>query len=193
MSTASPDTCADVLGVATHRAASASEPYSETASRSSCSWYSGERQPLSTKSSTPSYAASVAARRRAPRRAGSRLATPAIPSAKTVVPSGTALSRSPGAPRCSRRRTSIGNAAVEDEDGSNCWPRATAIAAMTTSRPAARSLRIRIRRVVRRAGRREATPAFKAAWCCRPVWGFRYADDTRQHLASEDAGLDRRG
>ena len=32
MSTASPDTCADVSGVATHRAASSSEPYSETAS-----------------------------------------------------------------------------------------------------------------------------------------------------------------
>ena len=32
MSTASPDTCADVLGVATQRAASASEPYFATAS-----------------------------------------------------------------------------------------------------------------------------------------------------------------
>ena len=48
MSTASPDTCADVLGVATHRAASASDPYFVTASWRSCSWYSGERQPLST-------------------------------------------------------------------------------------------------------------------------------------------------
>ena len=32
----------------------ASEPYFETASRRSCSWYSGERQPLSTSNSTPS-------------------------------------------------------------------------------------------------------------------------------------------
>ena len=38
MSTASPDTWADVLGVATHRAASASEPYFETASSEECSW-----------------------------------------------------------------------------------------------------------------------------------------------------------
>ena len=48
MSTASPDTWADVSGVATQRAASSSEPYSATASRSSCSWYAGERQPLLT-------------------------------------------------------------------------------------------------------------------------------------------------
>ena len=70
----------------------------------SCSWYSGERQPLSTKNSTPSYAASVAAWRRAPSRSGSRLATPGISSSKTVVPSGTAPSASPSAPRCSLRR-----------------------------------------------------------------------------------------
>ena len=72
--------------------------------RRSCSWYSGERQPLSTKNSTPSSAASVAAWRRAPSRAGSRLATPGISSSKTVVPSGTAPSASPSAPRCSLRR-----------------------------------------------------------------------------------------
>src|SRR5262245_32138854 len=140
MSTASPDTCADVLGVATQRAASSSEPYFETASWRSCSWYSGDRQPLSTTNSTPSCAASVAARRRAPRRAGSRLATPGISSSKTVVPSGTAPSASPSAPRCSEglgvalgeiggldefregeggRRTSLGDAAVEDEDASD--------------------------------------------------------------------------
>ena len=46
MSTASPDTCADVPGVATHRAASASEPYFAIASSRSCCWYAGERQPL---------------------------------------------------------------------------------------------------------------------------------------------------
>ena len=48
MSTAFPFTCADVFGVATHRVASASEPYFEIASRRSRSWYAGERQPLST-------------------------------------------------------------------------------------------------------------------------------------------------
>ena len=41
--------------------------------------------------------------------------------------------------------------AVEDEDASNWLPRAPAIAAMTTRRPAARILRIRIRRGVVRA------------------------------------------
>ena len=41
--------------------------------------------------------------------------------------------------------------AVEDENASNCWPRAAAIAAMTISSPAARILRIRIRRGVARA------------------------------------------
>ena len=45
----------------------ASEPYFETALRRRCSWYSGERQPLSTTNSIP---ASVAAWRRAPSRAG---------------------------------------------------------------------------------------------------------------------------
>jgi hypothetical protein len=46
----------------------------------------------------------------------------------------------------------MGDATVEDEDASNWWPRAAAIAAMTTSRPATRILRIRIRRVVVGAG-----------------------------------------
>jgi hypothetical protein len=47
----------------------------------------------------------------------------------------------------------MGAAAVDDEDAGNWWPR-VAIAAMTTSRPATRILRIRIRRVVVRAGSR---------------------------------------
>ena len=67
MSTASPDTWADVLGVATHRPASACEPYFEIASWRSRAWYAGDRQPLSTTNRTPSAAASVAALRRAPR------------------------------------------------------------------------------------------------------------------------------
>src|SRR5262245_56384644 len=135
MSTAFPDTWADVVGVATQRAASSLEPYLETASRSSCSWYAGERQPLSTKTSTPSAAAAVAARRRASRRAGSRLATPGTSSSKTVVPSGTAPSASPSTCPCRNRgnvvlgergldenrdgealrTTSTGAAAVEDD------------------------------------------------------------------------------
>jgi hypothetical protein len=40
----------------------------------------------------------------------------------------------------------------EDEDAGNWEPRAAAIAAITTSRPATLILRIRIRRVVVRAG-----------------------------------------
>ena len=110
MSTASPDTWADVSGVATHRLASASEPYFEIASWRSRSWYAGERQPLSTTNSTPSFAASVAALRRAPRSAGSSLATPGT-SSKTVVPSGTAPSASPSARGCSLREPSMGGAA----------------------------------------------------------------------------------
>ncbi len=47
----------------------------------------------------------------------------------------------------------MGSAAVEDEgeDASSWEPRAAAIAAMTTSKPATRILRIRIRRDVVRA------------------------------------------
>ena len=44
----------------------------------------------------------------------------------------------------------MGGAAVEDEDAGHWWLSA-AIAAMTTSRPATRILRIRIRRVAVRA------------------------------------------
>jgi hypothetical protein len=42
--------------------------------------------------------------------------------------------------------------AGEGEDPSNWWPRAAAIATMATSTPATRVQRIRIRRVVARAG-----------------------------------------
>ena len=94
-STASPFTCADVWGVATQRAASASEPYFETACWSSCSWYAAERQPLSTVNRTPLAAASVAARRRAASRSASSLATPGISSSKTDVPVGMAPPATP--------------------------------------------------------------------------------------------------
>ena len=78
--------------------------------------------------------------------------------------------------------------AVEDEDtmedavedAGNWWPRAAAIAAMTASRPAARILRIRIRRGVGRARLLEVTPPVNAARRCRHVCGFRYADDMRR-------------
>jgi hypothetical protein len=46
----------------------------------------------------------------------------------------------------------VDECAVDDEDASNWEPRAAAIAATTSSRPAARIQRIRIRRVVARAG-----------------------------------------
>jgi hypothetical protein len=85
----------------------------------------------------------------------------------------------------------MGDAAVEDEDASSREPRAAAIAAKTTSRPATRILRIRIRRVVVRAGSLWVMPPVKAAWCCQHVCGFRYADDMRQLVASEHAGVDR--
>ena len=121
MSTASPFTCADVSGVATHRVAASSDPYFEIASSSSRCWYAGERRPLSTKNSTPPAAASVAAWRSAASRSGSSSATPGIPSSKTVVPSGTAPPASPSAPRRSSRGTWMGDVAVgvEDEDAGN--------------------------------------------------------------------------
>src|SRR3954451_14918297 len=203
MSTASPDTGADGLGGATHRRACSSEPYFRTASRRSRSWYSGERQPLSTTNLTPSSAASVAAWRRAPRSAGSRLATPGTSSSKTAVPSGTAPPASPSASRCSSRERSTGDAAdegedamegegtVKDDDTSDLEPTAAAIATTATSTPAAR--RLRIRRVVARAGLLQVTPPLKAAWCCQHVCDFRYADDMRQLVASEHARAARRG
>jgi hypothetical protein len=70
--------------------------------------------------------------------------------------------------------------AVEDEDAGKWEPRAAAITAMTTSRPATRIRRIWIRRAVGRAGWLWVTPPVKAAWCCRHVWGFRYAGDMHQ-------------
>jgi hypothetical protein len=70
--------------------------------------------------------------------------------------------------------------AVEDEDAINWWPRAAAITAMTSSVPAARILRIRIRRGVARARSLSATPPVKAARRCQHVCGFRYADDRRR-------------
>src|SRR5687768_17918507 len=87
---------------------------------------------------------------------------------------------------------SMGDAAVEDEDAGNWYPRAAAIAAMTTSRPATRFLRIRIRRGVARARLLLVMPPFKAAACCQHVSGFRYADDMRQLLPSEHASAEDR-
>jgi hypothetical protein len=83
----------------------------------------------------------------------------------------------------------MGDAAVEDEDAvkeedaGNWSPRAAAIAATTTTRPAIRSLRIR--RVLVRAGLLQVTAPLEAAWRCPHVCGFRYADDMRQLVASE--------
>ena len=74
----------------------------------------------------------------------------------------------------------MGDAADEDEDTGNPWPRTAAITAMTTSSPAARILRIRLRRGVVRARVLWVTPPVKAASCCQHVCGFRYADDRRR-------------
>src|SRR4051795_478461 len=95
----------------------------------------------------------------------------------------------------------MGGAPVEGEDAAGSqdagdWePRPAASPAMTTSRPATRTPRSRIRRVVRRAGCPwvKVTPPFQAAWCCQHVCGFRYADDMRLLGASEHARLARRG
>jgi hypothetical protein len=46
----------------------------------------------------------------------------------------------------------MGDAPLEDEDAGNWWLRAAATAGTTSSRPATRILRIRIRRVVEGAG-----------------------------------------
>jgi hypothetical protein len=67
--------------------------------------------------------------------------------------------------------------AVEDDDADSWALRTAAITATTTTRPATRMLRIRIRRAAVRAGLLEVTPPFKAAWCCQHVCGFRYAHD----------------
>ena len=189
MSTASPDTWADVSGVATHRAASASEPYFAIASRSSCSWYAAERQPLSTTNATPSPAASVAARRRAASSAGSRLATPGSRRRRRVVPSGTAPSASPSAAAVPRARGTRGAASRARRRG-RVTPAAggssdAAIAAMTASRPATRSRRIRVRDRCVACWSGEVMPPVKAARRCGPVCGFRYAGDMRRLVASE--------
>ena len=102
MSTASPETWADVSAVATHRAASCSEPYVETASRRSCSWYAGERQPLLTSNSTPSSAASVAASAQRVQQIGVEVGDARDLASKTVVPSGTTPSAAASAPRRGR-------------------------------------------------------------------------------------------
>jgi hypothetical protein len=70
--------------------------------------------------------------------------------------------------------------AVDDEDASNSYTNAGAIAATTTSRPAARILRMRIRQGVARARVLQVMPPVKAAWCCQHVSGFRYAGDMRR-------------
>jgi hypothetical protein len=58
----------------------------------------------------------------------------------------------PDAPRCSSRWTTLGDAALEDEDTGHPTPKAAAVAAITTRRPA-RRIRV-IRGVVVRAGSR---------------------------------------
>jgi hypothetical protein len=84
-----------------------------------------------------------------------------------------------------------GKGIVKDDDPSDMEPNAEAIATTATSTPAAPRLRIPIRRVVARAGLLRVTPPLKAAWRCRHVCDFRYADDMRQLVASEHARVAR--
>jgi hypothetical protein len=78
-----------------------------------------------------------------------------------------------------------GDEAVEGDDTCDFEPSAAAIATMATSTPPARRLRIRVRRVVARAGPLRVTPPVKAAWRCQHVCDFRYADDMCRLVASE--------
>ena len=105
MSTASPDTCGRRRRAWRPSARPRPrEPYFATASSSRCSWCAGDAPAaVDVERRAPSPPASVAARRSAPSRAGSRLATAGTSSSKTVVPSGTTPSASPSARRRSRR------------------------------------------------------------------------------------------
>ena len=159
MSTASPDTCADVLGVATQRAASAAEPYFEIASRSSCSWYSGERRPLVDDELDPvvrGVASPLGAGHRAARVEVGDRRDLVVEDRRAVGDGAVSLADASHGARCDGPRPvtqpSGTEDAVEDEAAGNCSPRAAAIAATTTSRPATRRRRIRVRRVVLRAG-----------------------------------------
>ena len=188
MSTASPDTWADVLGVATHRAASSSSrtsrpPHGGVApgtpgNASRCRRRTRRcRHPLTpgaggrgesdrgwphpeSRRRRPSCRRG---RRRQPRRAhhGASCGTTSRPRRANKVPS---------------RRAEVA-AAVEDEDASNWEPRDAAIAAMTTSRPATTDPANS-----NPTGRCPCrlpwvTPPFNEAWCCQHVCGFRYAGD----------------
>src|SRR3954454_18903421 len=96
----------------------------------------------------------------------------------------------PATPSCALRRASMGRAAVE-EGARNCRPRAAAMVAKATSRPAVRSRGFR--RVVVRVGWWWVMPPFNAAWCCRDVRTFRYAGDMRPLVGWMRARADRRG
>ncbi len=193
MSTASPDTCADVAGVATQRAASSCDPYFRTASWRRRSWYAVDRHPLSTRSATPSSPAATAARRRASRSAESSRVTVGTSSHTDTPPSGVTPSSSSSEPRCSRVRSpwisrsarspnSSDDVITDDEDVGTTRPTATAIPTMTMIRAAIRRRRIRVLRF-RRPYLREAMPSLKAAAGCCRVSGFRYARDTARLVA----------
>ena len=133
----------------------------------------------------PLSAASVAASRRTWSRSGSRLATPANPSSNTVTPSGRAPSASVTAPPasvvppCSSRRASLNEGA---DDAAGRWTKIPMIAAVTTNRPTAVGLVV-LWVIVLADAVRLMLPV-KAAWCCRHVCGFRYADDMHRLVAS---------
>ena len=196
MSTASPDTCADVSGVATHRAASSSEPYFETASRSSCSWYAGERQPLLTTKLDPVVRGIGRGLAQGTEQSGVELghARNLVVEDRHAVGDGAV-----GLAECTTvlgdgLRPARATAPSRTSDASDWEPRAAAIAAMTTSRPATRQPAD-----PDPAGRRSCWLRWRSCRqsrqrrCCRHVCGFRYAGDMRRLVASEHARADRRG
>ena len=178
MSTASPDTCADVSGVATHRAASSREPYFETAS---------SEELLLVRRGTPA----------------------AVDEELDAVVRGVRCGPAQGAEERRIEVGHGRNVVVEDRravgDGTvGLAQRTTVLTAQDVDRRRGRRRRGRQRLVAERAddrgdddeqagdedpghptGRRsrgcaEVTPPVKAARCCRPVCGFRYAGDMRR-------------
>ena len=144
---------------------------STTASRSSCSWYSGERQPLSTTKLDPVVRGIGRRPAQGTEQSGVEVGharDPVVEDRRAVGDGAVGLAERTTVLGGDEGRRSGERGAVEDEDAGSWWPRAAAIAATTTSRPATRILRIRIRRVVVRAGSLEVTPPVKAA-CALPA------------------------
>ena len=199
-------------GVATQRAASASEPYFETASpeqlllvrRGPPAAVDVELDPVGR-----GIGCGLAQR---PEERGIEVGYTRNCVVEYRRAAGTAPSASPSAPLCSTAKTTDLAAngadgrcgrrgrgrhhredAAEDEDASNWEPRTAAITATTTSRPAARIRRVRIRRGVARA-RVAVGHASSQGGAVLParMW-FSIRRRYAAALASEHARVDRRG